>query len=143
MVEKEVAKQLGLNEDVKVVGGGGDQAVGAVGTGTVSDGIVSVSLGTSGVVFAASDKYEVDQKNRLHSFNHANGAFTQMGVMLSAAYCLQWWAEEVKKRLTVTNISNLTKEASKVPAGVRGLYSFLFNEKEHPLQMLMQGVSIA
>ncbi|MDF2612222.1 MAG: xylulokinase [Clostridia bacterium] len=122
VVKKEVADELGISGAAKVTGGGGDQAVGAVGTGTVSNGVVSVSLGTSGVVFASVDEYKVDKDNRLHSFNHASGGFTQMGVMLSAAYSLQWWVEEVNKDIQAENpYQVLRDEAEKVPAGSEGL----------------------
>lgn len=75
-----------------VVGGAGDQAAQAVGAGAVKEGIVSVTLGTSGVVFAASDTYRVDP--RLHSFCHAvEGKWHLMGVMLSAAGSLRWYRD--------------------------------------------------
>ena len=87
--------ELGLTQDVIIVGGAGDQAAGAIGTGTVSEGVVSVTLGTSGVVFAAHDAYKVDDQNRLHAFCHASGRYHSMGVMLSAANCLKWWTDQV------------------------------------------------
>ncbi|WP_069999757.1 xylulokinase [Cellulosilyticum sp. I15G10I2] len=122
IVQKDVADELGISDKAKVIGGGGDQAVGAVGTGTVASGVVSVALGTSGVVFASVDDYKVDKENRMHSFNHANGKFTQMGVMLSAAYSLQWWVEEVNKDIQAENpYKVLRDEAAKVPAGSEGL----------------------
>lgn len=75
-----------------VVGGAGDQAAQAVGAGAVKEGIVSVTLGTSGVVFAASDRYRVDP--RLHSFCHAvRDKWHLMGVMLSAAGSLRWYRD--------------------------------------------------
>lgn len=86
---------LSMTHEVLIVGGAGDQAAGAIGTGTVSEGVVSVTLGTSGVVFAAHDDYKVDGQNRLHAFCHANGRYHSMGVMLSAASSLKWWAEQV------------------------------------------------
>lgn len=92
-----VKAELGLSQDVIVVAGAGDQAAGAIGTGTVEEGIVSVTLGTSGVVFGAHDQYVVDADNRLHAFCHGNGKYHSMGVMLSAASCLQWWIENVQK----------------------------------------------
>jgi xylulokinase len=93
----EVAKaELGLAGEVLVVGGAGDQAAGAVGSGTVEEGIVSVSLGTSGVVFAAHRDFVVDEDCRLHAFCHANGGYYTMGVMLSAASCLKWWVENAQ-----------------------------------------------
>lgn len=86
---------LSMTHEVLIVGGAGDQAAGAIGTGTVSEGVVSVTLGSSGVVFAAHDDYKVDGQNRLHAFCHANGRYHSMGVMLSAASSLKWWAEQV------------------------------------------------
>lgn len=92
-----IKEALGLKtaHEVVVVGGAGDQAAGAIGTGTVSQGVVSVTLGTSGVVFAAHDTYLVDAENRLHAFCDASGRYHSMGVMLSAASSLKWWAEQV------------------------------------------------
>ena len=92
---KEVANVLGLSEKVKVIAGGGDQAVAAVGTGTVGAGMCNVSLGTSGVVFVASQKFAVDDQNALHSFCHADGKYHFMGVMLSAAASNKWWMDEI------------------------------------------------
>ncbi|EIV99411.1 xylulokinase [Thermoanaerobacter siderophilus] len=121
-VTKEAADLTGLKEGTIVVGGGGDQASGAVGTGTVKSGIVSVALGTSGVVFASQEKYVVDEENRLHSFCHANGKWHVMGVMLSAAACLKWWVDEInnfgKASLTY---DDLLEEAARVKAGSGGL----------------------
>ena len=92
---KEAANVLGLSEKVKVIAGGGDQAVAAVGTGTVGAGMCNVSLGTSGVVFVASQKFAVDDQNALHSFCHADGKYHFMGVMLSAAASNKWWMDEI------------------------------------------------
>lgn len=120
-ITKEVAEYTGLSTNTVVVGGAGDQAAGAVGTGTVSSGTLSVALGTSGVVFATSDKYEVDDKNRLHSFCHSNGKWHQMGVMLSAAASLKWWVEEVNEKLDAEAFDNLLEEAAKSPVGSKGI----------------------
>jgi xylulokinase len=79
------------------VGGAGDQAAGAIGTGAVKSGIISVALGTSGVVFAAHDTFAMDKQMRLHAFCHANGKYHTMGVMLSAASCLKWWTDTVHR----------------------------------------------
>ena len=93
----EVASQLGLNVDVKVVAGAGDNAAAAVGTGTVSDGKCNISLGTSGTVFISSDKFSVDKMNALHSFCHASGGYHLMACILSAASCNKWFCESVLK----------------------------------------------
>lgn len=89
------AKELGLTTLVKVVAGAGDNAAGAIGTGTIEHGMCSVSLGTSGTVFIASDSYAVDDNNALHSFAHANGKYHFLGCMLSAASANRWWMEEI------------------------------------------------
>jgi len=89
----EAAKELNLPQSVKVIVGGGDQAIGAIGTGTVNDGDINISLGTSGVVFVASDNYSVDKKSFLHSFAHANHKYHLMGVTLAAAGSFKWWKE--------------------------------------------------
>lgn len=91
----ELAKQLGLPETVKIVAGAGDNAAAAVGTGTVGDGACNISLGTSGTVFIASEKFDVDKHNALHSFDHADGSYHLMGCMLSAASCNQWWMDRI------------------------------------------------
>lgn len=94
-LKSEVAKELDLPETVKVIAGGGDQAVAAVGTGTVGEGMCNVSLGTSGVVFVASKDYAEVEKNALHVFAHADGRYHFMGVMLSAAASNKWWMDEI------------------------------------------------
>lgn len=94
-ITKAAAAELGLPESVKVIAGGGDQAVAAVGTGTVGHGMCNVSLGTSGVVFIASKEYAEVDKNALHVFAHADGKYHFMGVMLSAAASNKWWMDEI------------------------------------------------
>lgn len=93
----EVAEQLGLCVDTKVVAGAGDNAAAAVGTATVSDGRCNISLGTSGTVFISSDKFSVDQNNALHSFCHADGGYHLMACILSAASCNKWFCEDILK----------------------------------------------
>lgn len=78
---------------VPVVGGGGDQAAGAVGTGAVVPGLVSVSLGTSGVVFSAQDDATYDPEGATHTFCHANRSWHRMGVMLSCGGALRWFRD--------------------------------------------------
>ena len=95
-VSKAASLETGLSESTKVVIGGGDQAVGAVGTGTVDSGMCSISLGTSGVFFAAADKFAVDKgSSAIHSFCHANGRYHMMGVTLGAAASTKWWIEDI------------------------------------------------
>lgn len=79
-----------VREGPRVVAGAGDQAAGAVGTGAVTPGIVSVSLGTSGVVFSSLTKPEPDPTGAAHVFCHANGGWHAMGVMLSCGGAVRW-----------------------------------------------------
>ena len=92
-ITEQMQELTGLSKDTQVVIGGGDQAVGAIGTGTINEGEISVSLGTSGVVFAACDKYYKEERGLLHNFCHANGKYHYMGVTLSAGASRSWAAE--------------------------------------------------
>ena len=96
-LKEEIANELGLSKDVKVIAGAGDNAAAAVGTGTVGEGMCNISLGTSGTIFISSHKFGVDENNALHSFAHADGNYHLMGCMLSAASCNKWWSEEILK----------------------------------------------
>ena len=93
-MSKEAAIILGLSEGTPVVGGGGDQAAGAVGNGVVREGLASCVLGTSGVVFWHSDAHISDAQGRLHSFCHAvPGKWHLMGVTLAAGGSLRWFRD--------------------------------------------------
>ncbi len=94
-VKDDVAKELGLKAGVVVAGGGGDNAVAAIGTRTIGEGSCNISLGTSGTVFISSDKFSVPDKNSLHAFCHADGGYHLMGCMLSAASCNKWFCEDI------------------------------------------------
>jgi xylulokinase len=96
-LKADISAKLNITKPIKIVIGGGDQAVGAVGVGIVEDGKCSISLGTSGVVFVATDKFKIDHQSYLQSYRHANGKCHLMGVMLSAAGALNWWSEKVFK----------------------------------------------
>ncbi len=91
----EMARRFGLRGDVLVAAGAGDNAAAAVGTGTVDDGACNISLGTSGTVFIASDRFVVDPNNALHAFAHASGGYHLMGCMLSAASCNAWLCKSI------------------------------------------------
>jgi xylulokinase len=122
-----VAKQLGLTEACKVVGGAGDCAAGAVGNGIVRQGVVTTSLGTSGVVFVHSDLPEYDAAGRLHTFCHAvRGKWHMMGVTLSAAGSLQWFVTQLCRELISKRGADpfavINAEAATVAAGAEGLF---------------------
>ena len=84
-VKEEIAKELGIPADCKVVAGAGDNAAAAIGTGTVGDAMCNISLGTSGTIFISSKEFTVDDNNALHAFAHSDGNYHLMGCMLSAA----------------------------------------------------------
>jgi len=91
----DILEELNITQEVKIIAGGGDQAVGAVGVGIVGDGECSISLGTSGVIFVSSKEFAVDYKSYLQSYAHANGKYHIMAVMLNAAGAIKWWNESV------------------------------------------------
>jgi xylulokinase len=97
-VRDALAAELGLPKGVVVAGGGGDNAASAVGVGVVKAGDAFVSLGTSGVLFAASDAYQPDAASAVHTFCHAlPDTWHQMGVILAAADALNWYAGLVNR----------------------------------------------
>ena len=124
------AKEMGLREGIPVVGGAGDQAAGAVGNGIVSPGIVSATLGTSGVVFAHSDSPTRDPHGRVHTMCHAvPGKWCVFGCMLSAGGSFQWLrnqlgAEEIAaaKKKKVDPYELLVARAQQAPLGSEGLF---------------------
>jgi xylulokinase len=124
------ASELGLKPGTPVVGGAGDQAAGAVGNGIVAPGIVSATLGTSGVVFAHSDHPTRDPRGRVHTMCHAvPGKWCVFGCMLSAGGSFQWFrnqlaGEEViearKKKIDPYEL--LIAAARSAPPGSEGLF---------------------
>jgi len=109
----------GLRKGTPVVAGGGDQAAQAIGVGVVRPGTMAVTLGTSGVVFAATESPLIEPQGRLHAFCHAApGRWHLMGVMLSAAGSLQWYRD---KLACDRDFEQLVSEASQITAGSEGL----------------------
>lgn len=129
-ISQEAAQLTGLQAGTPVVAGGGDCAAQAVGSGIVEEGKISVTLGTSGVVFAQSDSYKVEPNGKLHAFCHAvPGKWHLMGVMLSAAGSFQWYKNEFgqdEQRIEDEGGPNayelLTDGASEIKAGSEGLF---------------------
>ena len=116
-LREEVAEELGLPAGIPVAAGGGDNAAAAVGTGIVGPGLVSSSVGTSGVLFAHASEFDPDPSGRLHAFCHAvPGAYHLMGVTLSAGGSLSWWRETLGG-----DYDELVGAASDVPPGAEGL----------------------
>lgn len=94
-VRSDIAKELGIGDNVVVAAGAGDNAAAAVGTGTVGDGMCNLSMGTSGTIFISSKELKIDPNNAIHSFDHADGTYHLMACMLSAASCNKWWMDEI------------------------------------------------
>ena len=118
-VTEEAASLTGLKAGTPVAAGGGDQAAQAVGVGAVEPGIIGLTVGTSGVVFATTPSALIEPEGRLHAFCHAvPGMWHFMGVMLSAAGSLQWFRDTLAPNLS---FDELVKEAEAIPAGSEGL----------------------
>jgi xylulokinase len=110
---------VGALEGVPVAAGAGDQAAAAVGAGITGPGPLSVVLGTSGVILAATDRFLADPDGRVHAFCHAvPGRWQVMGVMLSAAGSLAWFHDTLVRD---TAYDAMLEEAASVPAGCEGL----------------------
>jgi xylulokinase len=122
-VSAEGAAATGLKPGTPVVAGAGDQAAGATGMGIVRPGAVSATIGTSGVVFAATDRPALDPRGRLHTFCHAiPGRWHVMGVTQAAGLSLRWFRDQFGAGANDGRdpYERLSDEAAKVPAGSEG-----------------------
>ena len=118
-VSAAAAEATGLPVGIPVIGGGGDQAANAVGMGAVERGDVALSLGTSGVVFVATDRPAIEPEGRLHAFCHAvPDRWHLMGVMLSAAGSLRWYRDAIAPGI---EFGTLVDDAAAVPPGSDGV----------------------
>ena len=128
-ISARAAELTGLKPGTPVVGGGGDQAAGAVGNGIVQSGIISVATGTSGVVSAFADSPKVDPQLRMHTFCHAvPGKWHVMGVMLSAGGSLRWYRDtlarsekSVAAHMNIDAYDLIAREADTTAPGAEGL----------------------
>ncbi len=125
------AAATGLKIGTPIVGGAGDQPAGAIGSGITNAGETSLTVGTSGVVFTASDHYAPEPEGRLHTFCHAiPGAWFYMGVMLSAAGSLRWLHDELAPNASYDELSD---RAGSVPPGAQGLlFTPYLTGERHP-----------
>jgi xylulokinase len=149
-VTEEVAKLTGLAVGTPVVGGAGDQAAGAIGNGIVKPGVVSSTIGTSGVVFAYTDKVTIDPKGRVHTFCHAvPNTWHVMGVTQGAGLSLKWFRDnfcnsekETAELMEVDPYELMNVQASKVTPGCDGLIylPYLMGERTPHLDPLAKGV---
>jgi xylulokinase len=134
-----VAEATGLVAGTPVVGGGGDQAASAVGNGIVEPGIVSCTLGTSGVVFAHMDQVAYDPAGRVHTFCHAvRDKWHVMGVTQGAGLSLQWFRNQLTPG---RDYDSLMAEAARSTAGAQGLFwlPYLMGERTPHLDATARG----
>ena len=139
VISREAADATGLAPGTPVVGGGGDQAASAVGNGIVEPGLVSCTLGTSGVVFAHMEKVEYDRLGRVHTFCHAvPGKWHVMGVTQGAGLSLQWFRNNLAPGVAY---DDLMTEAATAPAGSHGAFwlPYLMGERTPHLDALARG----
>jgi xylulokinase len=138
-VSKRAAAATGLEPGTPVVGGAGDQAASAVGNGIVEPGVVSCTIGTSGVVFAFTHKPAYDPAGRVHTFCHAvPGAWHVMGVTQGAGLSLQWFRNQLAPG---TEYDQLTAEAATSSCCAQGLYwlPYLMGERTPHLDAYARG----
>ncbi|MBN1623296.1 MAG: xylulokinase [Clostridia bacterium] len=129
VVTEEASRLTGMAAGTIVAGGAGDQAAGAVGNGIVKKGIISSTIGTSGVVFAHMDEVQIDKKGRVHTFCHAvPGCWHVMGVTQGAGLSLKWFRDNfcIEEMRTAELMEKdpyilMDEEASKVEAGSGGV----------------------
>jgi xylulokinase len=132
-VSEEAAAATGLRAGTCVVAGGGDQAAAAVGVGAVEQGVTSVSLGTSGVVFTTTDGPVIEPDGRLHSFCHAvPRRWHVMGVMLSAAGSLRWFRDAIAPDATFAELMDEAEEAEPGSDGLLFLPYLTGERTPHP-----------
>lgn len=149
-VTAKVAEETGLAEGTPVVGGGGDQAAGAVGNGIVESGVISSTIGTSGVVFAFSSGVKIDPKGRVHTFCHAvPGRWHVMGVTQGAGLSYRWFRDnfasaerEIGEATGIDPYDLLGREAERVAPGCEGLIflPYLMGERTPHLDPNAKGV---
>jgi len=143
-ITAEGAASTGLKAGTPVVAGAGDQAAGATGMGIVTPGAVSATVGTSGVVFAATDRPALDPKGRLHTFCHAvPGRWHVMGVTQAAGFSLRWFRDQFGAGPDDGRdpYERLSEEAATVPPGCDGLLwtPYLMGERTPHLDATARG----
>jgi xylulokinase len=141
------AAATGLQSGTPVVAGAGDQAAGSIGIGVVSPGTVSATIGTSGVVLAATDDPALDPGGRLHTFCHAvPGRWLVMGVTQAAGLSLRWFRDQfgVGADDQLESYERLTTEAAKAPPGCDGLLwaPYLMGERTPYLDPKARGILV-
>jgi xylulokinase len=144
-VSSDAAKTTGLLAGTPIVAGAGDQAAGAVGMGITRPGAVSATIGTSGVVFAATDRPALDPRGRLHTFCHAiPGRWHVMGVTQAAGLSLRWIRDQWSGAGPAGSYDELAREAAATPAGADGVLwaPYLMGERTPHLDPHVRGALV-
>jgi xylulokinase len=139
------AAATGLQKGTPVVAGAGDQAAGAIGMGVVSPGTVSATIGTSGVVLAATDRPALDSRGRVHTFCHAvPGRWIAMGVTQAAGLSLRWFRDQFGSGDRRQSYASLTAEAASAPPGCDGVLwaPYLMGERTPYLDPAARGMLV-
>lgn len=139
------AAATGLQKGTPVVAGAGDQAAGAIGMGVVSPGTVSATIGTSGVVLAATDRPALDSRGRVHTFCHAvPGRWIVMGVTQAAGLSLRWFRDQFGSGDGHQSYESLAAEAASAPPGCDGLLwaPYLMGERTPYLDPAARGMLV-
>lgn len=149
-ITAEVAKRTGLQEGTPVVGGAGDNAAAAIGTGVAKQGRAFTTIGTSGVIFAHMDDVVIDPKGRVHTFCHAvPNAWSVMSCSLAAGQSLKWYRDnfcqaevETARGLGVDSYDIINQEVERLPIGADKLLylPYLMGERSPLLDEKARGV---
>ncbi len=143
-LKEEIAESLGISK-VPVIAGGGDNAAGAIGTGIISPGLASSSIGTSGVVLTYETKPNIDTKGRVHSFGHTMpGSYSSMAVTLAAGASFNWLRDLFDVSPSQIEFDDLTQFAEEVPPGSEGLLflPYLTGERTPHLDPFARGAFV-
>lgn len=151
-ITSEAAQVTGLIAGTPVAGGAGDNAAAAVGTGVVVEGKAFTTIGTSGVVFAHSDKVQIDPQGRVHTFCAAvPGAYTVMSCTLAAGLSLKWYRDtfcqaeiDAAKEMDTDPYILMNQQAEKSPIGANRLIflPYLMGERSPLLDSNARGAFI-
>ncbi|WP_197035989.1 FGGY family carbohydrate kinase [Fischerella sp. PCC 9605] len=119
-LKSEIAARVGLPAGLPVVAGGGDNAAAAIGLGISSSNLNrgSLSIGTSGVIFAPCDRPIPDPEGRVHLFCHVDGGYHLLGVTLAAGGSLRWYRDTFAPQISYTELMDMAE--SSLP-GARGV----------------------
>ena len=149
-ISASAAARCGLKVGTLVAGGAGDNAAGAIGNGIISEGMAFSTIGTSGVIFAHTDRPDIDPRGRVHTFCHAvPGKWHVMGVTQAAGLSLKWFRDnfclgemETAARMGVDPYVLMDKEVERVPYGSNGIIylPYLMGERTPHLDPDCRGV---